>query len=63
MQTDYQNPFDNDKYTFLVLLNGKNQYSLWPEFTPIPDGWTCVFGPESRQQCIGHIEQHWVLTD
>jgi MbtH protein len=32
---------------------------LWPQFAPVPDGWTIVFGPESRQQCLDHIEANW----
>ena len=32
------NPFDDPNGTFLVLVNGENQYSLWPSFVEVPAG-------------------------
>ena len=26
------NPFENDNYTYKVLINEEGQYSLWPAF-------------------------------
>lgn len=52
MQSEYQNPFDNDQHQFLVLVNDKAQRSLWPNFTNIPAGWHVVFGPDARENCI-----------
>jgi MbtH protein len=53
------NPFEDKEGIFLALINHEGQYSLWPQFAPVPDGWTIVFGPESRQQCLDHIEANW----
>ncbi|WP_016957459.1 MbtH family protein [Catenovulum agarivorans] len=57
MQDQYQNPFDNSDYSFLVLKNNLGQISLWPEFKHIPAGWQAIYGPGSRSQCINFIEQ------
>lgn len=53
------NPFDDAEGTFLVLINDQNQHSLWPEFAPVPRGWTAVFGPSGRAPCLDFVEQHW----
>ena len=54
------NPFDDKEGTFLVLVNHEDQHSLWPDFSPVPNGWTVRFGPESRQACLDYVEQSWV---
>ena len=53
------NPFDDDNGRFSVLINHEEQYSLWPVFADVPDGWTVVFGEESRDACIEYIEKNW----
>lgn len=53
------NPFDDEDATFLVLRNEEHQHSLWPEFAPVPAGWTVVHGPASRSDCLDHVEQTW----
>lgn len=53
------NPFDDDTLVFLVLLNGKGQYSLWPDFVTVPPGWNRVFGPGSHAGCLAYVEEHW----
>jgi MbtH protein len=52
MQSEYQNPFDNTQHQFFVLVNDKNQQSLWPNFASVPAGWHVVFGPDARENCI-----------
>jgi MbtH protein len=53
------NPFDDADGTFHALANDEGQYSLWPTFVPVPDGWTVQHGPAARQDCLDHIERHW----
>jgi len=53
------NPFDDESGSFLVLINGEGQYSLWPTFADVPKGWNSVFGPENRGACLQYVEQHW----
>ncbi|WP_438485393.1 MbtH family protein [Streptomyces sp. S186] len=53
------NPFDDDNGTFYVLVNDENQHSLWPVFAEVPAGWTIVFGEDSRQACLDHVEKNW----
>lgn len=53
------NPFDDQQQSCFILCNQQQQYSLWPDFCPIPAGWTHVFGPALREQCVSWLEQHW----
>lgn len=53
------NPFDDEEGMFLVLMNGEGQHSLWPEIISVPDGWQVVFGRDTRQRCLAHIEGNW----
>lgn len=53
------NPFDDETAEFYVLVNAEQQYSLWPAFAAVPDGWTVTAGPDGRQNCLDYIEQNW----
>ncbi|MDR7173037.1 MbtH protein [Nocardia kruczakiae] len=53
------NPFDDDNGRFSVLINDEEQYSIWPTFAEVPDGWDVVFGENSRQACIEYVEENW----
>ncbi|MCF8568963.1 MbtH family protein [Gordonia sp. HY002] len=53
------NPFDDTDATFTVLVNHELQHSLWPEFAPVPHGWTPVFGPEGHAECLEYVESNW----
>ncbi|MFE2130808.1 MULTISPECIES: MbtH family protein [Streptomyces] len=53
------NPFDDADGRFYVLVNDEEQHSLWPSFAEIPAGWRVVFGEESRQLCLEHVEANW----
>lgn len=53
------NPFEDESAAYRVAVNDEGQYSLWPAFLPVPDGWTAV-GPEGdRQSCLGWINTNW----
>jgi MbtH protein len=53
------NPFEDESAEFDVLVNAEQQYSLWPAFAPVPDGWTVAAGPDGRQSCLDYIEASW----
>ncbi|MFJ6480532.1 MULTISPECIES: MbtH family protein [unclassified Streptomyces] len=53
------NPFDDADGRFYVLANEEEQHSLWPSFAEVPAGWRIIFGEESRQRCLEHVEEHW----
>ncbi|GLZ27829.1 protein mbtH [Lentzea sp. NBRC 105346] len=53
------NPFDDEDGRFLVLINEEKQYSLWPSFVDVPEGWTTVFGEDTRAACLEYVETNW----
>lgn len=62
IQKDYMmpNPFDDPDGVYLVLVNSEGQFSLWPAFIEVPPGWDITFGRNTRQKCLGYIDDHWV---
>ena len=53
------NPFDDPEGVFHVLRNDEGQYSLWPVFVPVPEGWSVVLEAVARDQAVTHVEEHW----
>jgi MbtH protein len=44
---------------YKVLVNGEEQYSIWPAYKPIPAGWTDAGKSGSRDECLAHIKCVW----
>ena len=53
------NPFENPDSQYLVLVNDEGQHSLWPEFIPVPAGWSVRYGADGRQACLDYVEANW----
>lgn len=53
------NPFENENGTYKVLINEEGQHSLWPAFLNIPEGWSSIYGEESRKNCVDYINANW----
>ncbi|MGE7604548.1 MbtH family protein [Peribacillus sp. NPDC097675] len=53
------NPFENENGTYKVLINEEGQHSLWPAFLNIPEGWSAIYGKESRKNCLEFINANW----
>jgi len=53
------NPFEDETADFVVLVNHEGQFSLWPAFRDVPQGWTKTGPAGGRQHCLDWIEQHW----
>ncbi|GAA2827979.1 hypothetical protein GCM10010441_60490 [Kitasatospora paracochleata] len=41
------------------MVNGDGRYAIWPAALPIPDGWTHVWGPDSRAGCRRAVGARW----
>jgi MbtH protein len=44
---------------FIVLVNGEEQYSIWPSAKAVPLGWRQVGPKASKAECLAFVEQHW----
>jgi MbtH protein len=53
------NPFEDDNAKYLVLINDEGQYSLWPAFIDVPQGWTIAHETDTRQCCLDYINENW----
>ncbi|WP_328545523.1 MbtH family protein [Streptomyces platensis] len=53
------NPFENSDGRYHALVNEEGQYSLWPAFVAVPEGWTVSLEESSRDECISFIEESW----
>ena len=51
------NPFENETDTYHALINDEEQYSLWPAFLSVPDGWRIVHKADSRPG-LSRLYQH-----
>lgn len=55
-------PFDDEDGMFYALVNSERQYSLWPAFAAVPDGWDVAHGGSGgarRESCLEFIEVNW----
>ncbi|NWA27651.1 MbtH family NRPS accessory protein [Pseudomonas gingeri] len=50
---------DNPDTRFLVVVNDEQQYSIWPQYKAVPQGWTAVDQAGSKQECLAYIESVW----
>lgn len=51
--------FDSDKTVFQVVINDEEQYSIWPDYKAIPEGWRAVGVSGDKATCLAHIEDVW----
>lgn len=53
------NPFENEGGKYFALVNDEGQYSLWPTFLDVPEGWNIAF-EGVRKECLDHINENWI---
>ncbi|HEY8260416.1 MAG TPA: MbtH family NRPS accessory protein [Methylosinus sp.] len=53
------NCFDREDTIFRVVLNHEEQYSIWPDYKPIPEGWRDAGVSGDKRTCLAHIESVW----
>jgi len=45
--------------TYEVVVNHEEQYSIWPAFKDIPDGWRAVGKTGNKEACLAYIKAVW----
>ncbi|MCF3129195.1 MbtH family protein [Streptomyces olivochromogenes] len=53
------NPFEDEEGVHLVLVNGEEQYSLWPASHDVPAGWSVAHDADTRANCLEYVSAHW----
>ncbi|MBM4200437.1 MAG: MbtH family protein [Gammaproteobacteria bacterium] len=51
--------FDDEEAIFNVVVNHEEQYSIWPDYREIPNGWSAVGVSGKKKECLAYIEQVW----
>lgn len=51
--------WDDEDTTFAVVINQEEQYSIWPDYKEIPQGWTAVGKSGRKQECLAYIDEVW----
>lgn len=44
---------------YAVVVNGEEQYSIWPVGQDVPLGWRMALFEGSRSECLAHISRVW----
>lgn len=50
---------NEDKTVYRVVVNQEEQYSIWPEYRPVPPGWREEGKRGSKAECLAHIKEIW----
>ena len=49
----------DDNTIFDVVINDEEQYSIWPSYKPIPEGWRAVGKQGPKVDCLAYVDEHW----
>lgn len=52
---------DNQETTplYKVLINGEEQYSLWPLYLENPRGWHETGTSGTKEECLAYVKEVW----
>ncbi len=51
--------FDSEDTIFRVVVNHEEQYSIWPDYKAVPEGWREAGFTGNKAACLAHIEVVW----
>lgn len=50
---------DEDKTIYKVVVNDEEQYSIWPDYREIPQGWNDAGKVGPKPECLAYIKEVW----
>ncbi|MCI0667952.1 MAG: MbtH family NRPS accessory protein [Methylococcaceae bacterium] len=50
---------EDDDTVYRVVVNHEEQYSIWPDYREIPNGWKAEGISGSKSQCLDYINEVW----
>lgn len=53
------NTDQEDTTIYKVVVNHEEQYSIWPDYKEIAQGWTYAGKTGSKAECLAHIKEVW----
>ena len=45
--------------SFQVVVNGEDQYSIWPADRPMPAGWSPAGHSGPKAACLAYVDEVW----
>lgn len=48
-----------DRTVYHVVVNHEEQYSIWPSYREVPNGWRTAGMSGSKQECLAYIGKVW----
>jgi MbtH protein len=50
---------EDDQAIYRVVVNHEEQYSIWPKYKEIPNGWRAVGKIGLKPECLTYINEVW----
>jgi len=50
---------EEDTTVYYVVVNHEEQYSIWPEYKDIPNGWRAAGKKGLKPECLEYIKEVW----
>lgn len=50
---------EQDTTTYFVVVNHEEQYSIWPDYKEIPNGWHAAGKSGPKKDCLDYINEVW----
>jgi len=55
----WNDPEAEDTTIYKVVMNHEEQYSIWPDYKEIPNGWKHVGKTGLKPECLSYIKEVW----
>src|SRR5262252_5145548 len=59
MRMSLSGPDNEDTTIYKVVTNHEEQYSIWPDYKDIPNGWKYVGKTGPKAECLAYIKEVW----
>lgn len=50
---------DDENAVYHVVVNHEEQYSIWPDYKQIPEGWREAGKSGKKAECLAYINEVW----
>ena len=51
---------NNELDHYMVVRNREEQYSIWPSFKEVPNGWDIVRRADTKEESLKYIKEVWL---
>lgn len=50
---------EDENAIYKVVVNHEEQYSIWPDYKAIPNGWRAAGKTGLKPECLAYIKEIW----